>query len=385
MRGEDRRSGSLFSYVDLEARVPSGHPLRLIREILNEVLAGMSSDFSAAYARMGRPSIPPEQLFRALLLQAFYTIRSERQLMEQLDYNMLYRWFVGLGMDDRVWDASTFCKNRDRLLSADISGKLLCAVTRHKKVQQLLSRDHFTVDGTLIAAWASMKSFRPKQGDDAGGGAGGKQGAGGSEARTGRNEERNFHGQKRSNETHESTSDPEARLYRKGNGRESKLCFMGHALMENRNGLVVGGSVTIASGIAERDAALEMLDRYRPVDAKGGRRRLTLGGDKGYDVAAFVDELRGRKVTPHVAVQGHLTKTGKRRKTKIDARTTRHPGYGISQVIRKRVEEIFGWAKGPGGQDKTKFRGRARVEGAFILSLTAFNLIRLPNLLAAPP
>jgi len=381
MRGEDRRSGSLFSYVDLEARVPGDHPLRLIREILNEVLAGMSSDFSAAYARMGRPSIPPEQLFRALLLQAFYTIRSERQLMEQLDYNMLYRWFVGLGMDDRVWDASTFCKNRDRLLSVAVAGKLLCAVTRHKKVRGLLSRDHFTVDGTLIEAWASMKSFRPKEG----GGTGGKPEAVRSEARAGRNRERNFHGQKRSNETHESSSDPDARLYRKGNGKESKLCFMGHALMENRNGLVVGGSVTIASGTAERDAALEMLDRYRPMDAKGGRRRLTLGGDKGYDVAGFVDELRVRQVTPHVAVQNHLTKTGKRRKTKIDARTTRHPGYEISQVIRKRVEEIFGWVKGPGGQDKTKFRGRERVEGAFMLSLSAFNLIRLPRLLAALP
>ena len=226
-----------------------------------------------------------------------------------------------------------------------------------------------------------MKSFRPKEG----GGTGGKPEAVRSEARAGRNRERNFHGQKRSNETHESTSDPDARLYRKGNGKESKLCFMGHALMENRNGLVVGGSVTIASGTAERDAALEMLDRYRPMDAKGGRRRLTLGGDKGYDVAGFVDKLRVRQVTPHVAVQNHLTKTGKRRKTKIDARTTRHPGYEISQVIRKRVEEIFGWVKGPGGQDKTKFRGRERVEGAFMLSLSAFNLIRLPRLLAALP
>ena len=380
MRGADRRSGSLFSYVDLEARVPGNHPLRLIREILNEVLAGMSSEFASSYSSMGRPSVPPEQLFRALLLQAFYTIRSERQLMEQLDYNMLYRWFVGLGMDERVWDASSFCKNRDRLLSAEISSKLLSAVCAHKKVRRLLSRDHFTVDGTMIEAWASMKSFRPKAGGAGGGGPSGGTG--------GRNGERNFHGQKRSNQTHESTTDPDARLYRKGNGRESKLCFMGHALMENRNGLVVGGSVTLASGTAERDAALEMLDRTRPMGAmgtKGGGRRRTLGADKGYDVADFVDALRARKVTPHVAVQDHLTKTGKRRKTKIDARTTRHPGYGISQVIRKRVEEIFGWTKGPGGQEKTKFKGRERVEGGFMLSLTACNLIRLPRLLAALP
>ena len=377
MRCEDRHSGSLFSYVDLEARVPGDHPLRLIREILNEVLAEMSSDFAAAYARIGRPSIPPEQLLRALLLQAFYTIRSERQLIEQLDYNMLYRWLVGLGMDERVWDASTFCKNHDRLLSAEISIKLLCAVTRHKKVRRLLSRDHFTVDGTMIEAWASMKSFRPKGADDAGPGGGGSSG--------GRNGERSFHGQKRSNETHESRSDADARLYRKGNGKESKLCFLGHALMENRNGLVVGGCVTLASGVAERDAALDLLDGYRPPDARGGTRRLTLAGDKGYDVADFVGALRKRKVTPHVAVQDHLTKTGKRRKTKIDARTTRHPGYGISQVIRKRVEEIFGWTKGPGGQHKTRFTGRERVEASFTLALTAFNLIRLPRLLAAVP
>ncbi len=372
MRGPDQTSGTLFSYIDLEDRVPATHPLRTIREIVNDVLVSLSSDFEAMYARIGRPSIPPEQLLRALLLQAFYTIRSERQLMEQLDFNILFRWFVGLGMDDRVWDASTFCKNRDRLLEAEVSAKFLNGVVEHKKVRHLLSRDHFSVDGTLIEAWASMKSFRPK-GDDNGDGP------------EGRNAERDFHGEKRSNETHESSTDPDARLYRKGNSKESKLCFMGHALMENRNGLAIGGGVTLASGTAEREAALEMIDQHRPMAKEGGKRRITLAGDKGFDVATFVDNLRERKVTPHIAVQDHLTKTGKRRKTKIDGRTTRHPGYIVSQRIRKRVEEIFGWVKVQGGQDKTKFRGRDRVNASFILALAANNLVRLPKLLAEMP
>jgi transposase len=372
MRGEDRRSGSLFSYVDLDARVPAKHPLRVIRSIVNDVLGSLSLDFEALYSYTGRPSIPPEQLLRALLLQAFYSVRSERQLMEQLEFNMLFRWFVGLGMDDPVWDASTFCHNRDRLMEADVSAKLLGGVVEHKKVRRLLSRDHFSVDGTLIEAWASTKSFRPKGGD-------------GDDAPPGRNAERDFHGEKRSNESHESTTDPDARLYRKGNGRESKLSFMGHALMENRNGLAVGGGVTLATGTAERDAALDMVDNHRPMDGKGGKRRITLGGDKGFDVADFVEQLRDRKVTPHVAVQDHLTKTGKRRKTKIDGRTTRHPGYRISQRIRKRIEEIFGWVKVQGGQNKTKFRGRRRVDASFTLALAAYNLIRLPRLLAEVP
>ena len=373
MRGEDRQSGSFFSYVNLEERVPGNHPLRVIRGIVNDVLEGLGPDFEAAYSHTGRPSIPPEKLLRALLLQAFYSIRSERQLMEQLDFNLLFRWFVGLGIDAPVWDASTFCHNRDRLLEMDVSAKLLNGVVEHKKVRRLLSRDHFSVDGTLIEAWASMKSFRPKDG--------GGDGAAGS----GRNGERDFHGEKRSNETHESTTDPDARLYRKGNGRESKICFMGHAFMENRHGLVVGGGVSLATGTAEREEALGMIDKYRPMDGKGGKRRITLAGDKGFDVAAFVDDLRARKVTPHIAVQDHLTKTGKRRKTKIDGRTTRHAGYRISQRIRKRIEEIFGWVKVQGGQDKTKFRGRQRVDASFTLALTAYNLIRLPKLLAEMP
>ncbi len=374
MRGEDRSSGTLFSYVDLEARVPLTHPLRLIGEIVNDVLVSLSADFTSAYSAIGRPSIPPEQLLRALLLQAFYSIRSERQLMEQLEFNMLFRWFVGLGLDDLVWDATVFCHNRDRLLEADVSAKLLNGVIEHKKVRRLLSRDHFSVDGTLIDAWASMKSFRPKGGGDDGNGSG-----------SGRNQERDFHGHKRSNETHESTTDTDARLYRKGNGRESKICFMGHAFMENRNGLAVGGGVSLATGTAGREEALAMIDKHRPMDGKGGKRRITLAGDKGFDVAAFIDDLRERKVTPHIAIQDHLTKTGKRRKTKIDGRTTRHAGYAASQRIRKRIEEIFGWVKVQGGQDKTKFRGRQRVDASFTLALAAYNLIRLPKLLAEIP
>ncbi len=377
MRGGDESSGSLFSYVDLERRVPRDHPLRTIRRIVNDVLAGLSGEFEALYSHTGRPSIPPERLLRSLLLQAFYSIRSERQLMEQLDFNMLFRWFVGLGIDDAVWDASTFCHNRDRLLEADVSGRVLRGIIEHKKVRRLLSRDHFSVDGTLIEAWASMKSFRPK-GD--GGGDDGDEGPG-----PGRNGERDFHGEKRSNESHQSTTDADARLYRKGNGRESRLCYMGHALMENRHGLAVGGSVTQASGTAERDAALELIDKHRPVDRKGSRRRITLGGDKGFDVADFVAALRERTVTPHIAVQDHLTKTGKRRKTLIDGRTTRHAGYAISQRCRKRIEEVFGWAKTQAGQAKTRFRGRRRVEASFTLALAAYNLIRLPKLLAEAP
>ncbi len=378
MRGEDEKSGSLFSYVDLEDRVPSRHPLRLIREITNEVLASMSSKFTAAYAPIGRPSIAPEKLLRALLLQAFYSIRSERQLMEQLDFNLLYRWFVGLGIDETVWDATVFCKNRDRLLEAEIAATFLTGIISHKRVSRLLSRDHFSVDGTLIDAWASMKSFQPKA--QTGGGGDADENGGG-----GRNQERNFHGQKRSNESHASSTDPEARLFRKGNGKESRLCYMGHAFMENRNGLVVGGMITTASGTAEREAALELTDEHRPVASAGGQRRITLGGDKGYDVAAFVEDLRERKVTPHIAVQDHLTKTGKRRKTKIDGRTTRHPGYAISQHCRKRIEEIFGWVKQSAGLRQSKFRGRDRVNAQFTLALAAYNLIRLPKLLEAPP
>lgn len=368
MRGDDGKNKELFSYIDIESRIHTKHPLRLIREVVNDALVSLSPEFERLYAREGRPSIPPERLLRALLLQAFYSIRSERLLMEQMEFNSLYKWFVGLNPDDPVWDASVFAKNRDRLLEAEVASKLLKAVVDHPRVKRLMSKEHFSVDGTLIDAWASMKSFRRKDGEDEDGGPGG-------------NAERNFRGEKRSNETHESRTDPDARLFRKGNGKESRLCYIGHALMENRNGLVVEGCLSRASGTAEREAALAMIDRQR---AHRGSKRITLAGDKLYDVRDFIGELRARNVTPHIAIDGHVTKSGKTRKTAIDRRTTRHPGYALSQRIRKRVEEIFGWCKGSAGMAKTKFRGTARVEAAFLLGLSAYNLIRLPKLLEAP-
>ena len=285
MRGGDDRTGELFSYVDLEARVRREHPLRAIRVIVNEALSALERDFAALYSPIGRPSIPPEKLLRAMLLQAFYSIRSERLLMERLEYDLLFRWFVGIGVDDAAWDHSVFSKNRDRLLEGDIAAKFLNAVLARPKVKKLLSTDHFSVDGTLIEAWASMKSFKPKDGSDQPPSGGG-----------GRNEEADFHGQKRSNETHASTTDRDARLFRKGKGKEAKLCFMGHGLMENRHGLLVDACLTLADGHAERVAALHMIEPRadRP-------RALTLGADKAYDAEDFINELRSMKVTPHVA------------------------------------------------------------------------------------
>jgi transposase len=367
MRGSDESSGSLFSYVDLEARVRGDHPLRTIREIANAALSDLSKAFTALYTDFGRPSIAPEKLLRAMLLQAFYGIRSERQLMERLEFDLLFRWFVGLGMDDAVWDHSTFSKNRDRLLEGEIAAKFLAAVLAQPRVKRLLSSDHFSVDGTLIEAWASIKSFRSKDGGDDD-----RQGPG-------RNAERNFHKEKRSNETHQSTTDPDARLYKKGDGQPAKLCYMGHTLMENRHGLAVGGGISQATGTAEREAALELIDQCR---RRG--RRITLGADKAYDVTQFVHDLRDRSVTPHIAIDGHLSKTGKRRKTAVDRRTTRHAGYDISQRCRKRIEEVFGWIKSSAGLAKVKLRGRDRVNAAFTMALAAYNLIRLPKLLGAP-
>lgn len=321
MRGVDERSGSLFSYVDLEARVRRDHPLRTIRALVNEALGALAGDFAALYSGFGRPSIAPEKLLRAMLLQAFYSIRSERQLMERLEFDLLFRWFVGIGVDDAAWDHSTFSKNRDRLLEGDIAAKLLAAVLSQPRVKRLLSSDHFSVDGTLIEAWASMKSFRPKQAS--GNPSGGSPSGGG-----GRNAEADFRDEKRSNATHASKTDPEAKLYRKGRGKEAKLCFMGHGLMENRNGLLVDACLTEADGHAERIAALHMIepraDRPRPI---------TLGADKAYDTADFVNELRSMRVTPHVA------QNDAGRSSAIDGRTTRHAGYDVSQRIRKRIEE----------------------------------------------
>jgi transposase len=366
MRGSDERAGSLFSYVDIEEKVPKSHPLRLIKAIVDDALRSLDGAFERLYQGSGRRSIAPERLLRASLLQAFYTIRSERQLMEQIDYNLLFRWFVGLGIDDPVWDHSTFSKNRDRLLEADVAAKFLEAVLRHPKIKRFLSNEHFSVDGTLVEAWASLKSFRAKDGSD-------------EPPSPGRNGERNFHGERRTNDTHESTTDPEAKLFRKGNGQPAKLCFMGHALMENRSGLVVSAHLTPPSGTAEREAAIDMLDRH----SSGSTRRLKLAADKGYDAAGFVGTLRQMCVTPHIARNDAVTKTGKRRRSAIDARTTRHAGYAASQRVRKRIEEAFGWIKTIGGLAKTKLRGVARNAFKFTFTMAAYNLIRLPRLLAA--
>jgi transposase len=362
MRGGDVRTEGLFSYVSCATRVPWDHPLRRILPLVDAALSDLSADFAALYAPIGRPSIPPEKLLRALLLQAFYSIRSERQLIEQLDYNLLFRWFVGLGIDDPVWDVTVFTKNRDRLIDGDVAAKFFKAVLARPEVEALLSDEHFSVDGTLIEAWASVKSFKPT--DDRGEPPASRGG--------GRNTECDFHGEKRTNATHASTTDPDARLHRKGRGKEARLCHMGHLLMENRHGLIVDALLTPATGTAEREAALTMIGR------QAGRQRATLGADKGYDVADFVASLRNLKVTPHVA------QTTARRSA-IDRRTTRHPGYAASQRKRKRIEEGFAWIKTTAGLDKTRHRGTARVGWMFTLTAAACNLIRLPKLLGASP
>src|SRR3984893_4618391 len=328
MRGGDERSGSLFSYVDLEARVGKDHPLRTIRAIVNEALSALAGEFSALYSPIGRPSIPPEKLLRAMLLQAFYSIRSERLLMERLEYELLIRRVGGIGVDDAVWDHSVFSKNRDRLLEGDIAAKFLAVVLAQPKVNKLLSSDHFSVDGTLIEAWASMKSVKPTD-------ASGEPPAQGG----GRNAEADFHGQKRSNDSHASTTDPDARLYRKGKGKETKLCFTGHGLMENRHGLLVDACLTLADGHAERVAALHMIEPRAERSTA-----ITLGADKAYDAEDFFNELRSMNVTPHVA------QNTSGRSSAIDGRTTRHGGYAVSQRIRKRIEEAFGWIKTIAGQ-----------------------------------
>ena len=366
MRGGDANTAALFSYLSCEARVPGDHPLRAIRVLVDAALEGLSSALARLYSPIGRPSIAPEKLLRALLLQAFYSVRSERQLMEQLDYNLLFRWFVGLAMDAPVWDVTVFTKNRERLLAGDVAAQFLARVLDQPRVRALLSDDHFSVDGTLIEAWAGMKSFKPRGGGEDAGGNGANEGQ-----PKRRNAERDFHAEKRSNQTHASTTDPDARLFRKGRGKEAKLCHMGHLLMENRHGLIVDATLTAASGTAEREAAVTMLGRL------GGRHRITLGADKAYDVADFIDRLRSIRVTPHVAQ--NITN----RRSAIDGRTTRHPGYAVSQRICKRIEEAFGWIKTSGGLRKTRHRGQARVGWAFTLTAAASNLVRLPKLLVA--
>jgi transposase len=358
MRGRFFDQGGMFSYIRPEQRIPADHPLRKVRELVREVLGELNQTFGKLYSREGRPSIPPEQLLSALLLQVFYSIRSERQLMEQLNYNLLFRWFVGLSPDDPIWDPTVFTKNRERLQQGDVFQEFMAKLLEHEKVKPLLSDEHFSVDGTLIEAWASHKSFKPKQapkGDDGS----------------------NFHGQARKNDTHQSTTDPEAKLYRKADGREAKLCYMGHALMENRNGLAVGGMVTQANGTAERRASEVMLKNK----AKGSKR-ITVGEDKAYDTSDHVAALRQISVTPRIAQNDSLTKTGKRRRSAIDARTTRHIGYQISQTCRKMTECIFGWGKQHGTMRKTKHRGIAAVAADFMLNLIAYNLVRIPRLIA---
>jgi transposase len=356
LRGDDRFDGGLFSYVSLEDRIPKRHPLRKVKKLVDKALEGLDPTFDEIYSEMGRPSIPPEFLVRASLLQVFYSIRSERLLMEQLDYNLLFRWFVGLSVDDRVWDASTFSKNRDRLASADVGKGLFDEIVRMAEQKKLMSDEHFSVDGTLIAAWASHKSVRRKDGDDDDNPDG-----------VGRNAGRNFHKETRSNDTHASRTDPEAFLARKGNTHPTRPSYLGHVLMENRNGLLVDAELTQATGYGEREAAIGMV--------QGLGAGATLGADKGYDTKGFVASLREIKVTPHVAQNSN-----RRGGSAIDGRTTRHLGYEISQRIRKRVEEPFGWAKEIGNLRQTKFRGRRRVRQQFLLTMAAFNLIRLRGL-----
>jgi transposase len=358
MRGSDEQTGALFSYLSPEALVPHDHPLRPIRDLVNAALARMSSDFAALYSPFGRASIAPEKLLRALLLQAFYGVRSERQLMEQITYNMLCRWFVGLSMDAPVWDVTVFTKNRDRLLEGDVARLFLNTVITDPATRKLLSNEHFSVDGTLIEAWASMKSFQPKDGGE-------------NPPGPGRNGERDFHGERRSNETHASKTDPDARLYRKSSGQSAKLCFIGHLLIENRNSLIVDTDLTHATGRAERLTAEAMIETVAPAG------RVTLAADRAYDTAAYVAALRALGVTPHVA------RNDNGRRSAIDGRTTRHAGYAISQRLRKRIEEPFGWMKTAAWFRKTRHRGRALVNWMFTLTTAAYNLIRLPKLLAA--
>jgi len=359
MRGADEQPGSMFSYVSLEDRVPADHPLRAIRRITDRALAQLSPRFDAIYVQFGRPSVAPEKLLRALLLQALYTIRSERQLMERLDFDLLFRWFVGLGIDDPVWSPTTFTKNRDRLLDGDIAAAFFQAVLIHAETARLLSEEHFTVDGTLLEAWASQKSFRPRDEEPPMGG--------------GANPTVNFHGQRRRNATHQSRTDPDARLYKKATGREARLGYLGHVLLEHRSGLIVDTRVTPADGHGERDAALLMVQDIP------GRHRITIAADKGYDTRDFVTNLRAMGATPHVAQYAPTP----HRRSAVDARTTRHPGYGVSQRKRKLVEQTFGWMKTVGGLRKLRHRGGPLVQWIFTFTAAAYNIVRLRRLLPA--
>lgn len=352
MRSADVTQSAMFSFRTLEQRIPASHPLRKLRVLVDGILASLYWELEKLYAKTGRPSIPPERLLRASLIQTLYSIRSERQLMQHIDYNLLYRWFVGLDMDDKVWDHSTFTKNRDRLLNETVARAFFEKVLGLARWNDLVSSDHFSVDGTLIEAWASVKSFKAKDGS-------GKPPEGG-----GRNATVDFKGEERKNDTHASTTDPEARLFKKSKGDKSRLCFMGHALMENRNGLAVDVETTLATGKAEREAAEEMVKRSL-------RPGATLGADKNYNTAGFVKAMRQCKVTPHVA---------QKEQGAIDGRTTRHAGYAVSLTIRKRIEEIFGWAKEVGPMRKTRFIGLAKVKAQTVFTLAAYNLTRMATI-----
>jgi len=366
MRGKLKEQDGLFSYVSLEDRIPSSHPLRAVRNRVDVILLRLSPYFDEIYSETGRPSIPPEYLLKSFLLQVLYTIRSERLLLEQLDYNMLYRWFVGLGTDDAIWEETVFSKNRQRLLDGDIADLFFSEVVADAEREGLVSSGHFTVDGTVVQAWASLKSFQKKHPvedesrarDDSDSG-----------TPSSRNRDVNFHGEKRSNETHESKTDPEARLYKKSKNQGAELSYLGHVTMENRNGLAVDHRLTQATGTAERDAAVEMAMGF------GGEGAKTLAADKGYDTKDCVQSLRSLKVTPHVSQN-----TKRRGGSAIDGRTTRHGGYGVSQRVRKRVEEIFGWLKTVGPMRQTHFRGQERVAWMFAFSLGVYNLVRINNL-----
>ena len=362
VRGTDDKQALMFSLVSPEKRVPADHPLRSIKKMADRILGELSATFDAMYSGVGRPSIPPEKLLKSSILMALYSVRSERQFCEQLDYNLLYRWFLDMNMDEPSFDHSVFAKNRDRLLEHDVAGKFFAAVVAEARGAELMSSDHFTVDGTLIEAWASMKSFKSKKG---------KRGDGPPDDPG--NPTVNFHGEKRSNETHASTTDPEARLAKKAKGREAKLSFSAHALMENRNGLLVDFRVDEANGTAERVNAVEML-----MDLPGDRR-LTVGADKGYDTRDFVRDCRDLNVTPHVAPN-----VGRNGGTAVDARITRHAGYGLSQWKRKLVEEIFGWMKSVANFRRTRYKGRRRTQLAAYFIGAAYNLLRVTKLLAAP-
>jgi transposase len=360
MRGQDNQQSDMFSYLSPEQRVRADHPLRAIRAMADLALWSMSSRFDEMYSQTGRPSIPPEKLLRAQLLQMLYSIRSERLLMEEIDYSVLFRWFVGMNMDEPVWDVTVFTKNRDRLLDGDVAREFLCEVVKQAQEKKLTSDEHFTVDGTLVEAWASLKSFQQKDGknpppDDPG------------------NPTVDFHGEKRSNQTHESTTDPDALLARKGNGKEAKLSYNGNLLVENRNGLIITTELFQANGTAERDAALVMLERLP------GDQRVTVGADKAYDTKDFVAECRSIKVTPHVAQ--NVKRSGG---SAIDERTTRHDGYAISQKKRKRIEESFGWLKTIALMRKVRHRGIHKVGWVFTFAAAAYNLVRMRNLLASP-